>query len=64
MLSPRLALGCVTGADATRNYAQLEKPGEGSQLLADFLPRAEEISGLIESENVLTASATIYNSCD
>jgi len=63
LLSPRLALGLVTVADATRNYAK-KKPGEGSQLLAELLPRAEEISGLIESEDVLTAGATIYNPCD
>ena len=51
-------------ADALRTYAQLEKRGADSKLLAELAPRAAEITAIMAAENVLTANATIYNPCD
>ncbi len=55
---------CGLYADATRTYARLKKMGEDSALVAELAPRADEIAAIMESEETLTASATIYNPCD
>lgn len=51
-------------ADATRTYSRLKKLGDDSALVAELAPRAAEIATLMQDEETLTASATIYNPCD
>ena len=51
-------------ADAMRTYTRLEKSDGSKDLAAELSPRATEIEALMQSDEALTANATIYNPCD
>lgn len=51
-------------ADALRTYALLEKERDNSAELAEFGPRAAQITAAMKSDEVIRASATIYNPCN
>ncbi|MGB5336372.1 MAG: hypothetical protein WBN07_12185, partial [Woeseiaceae bacterium] len=51
-------------ADAARTFARLQKMDEDDDLLAELSPRGAEIEALLQSDEDLTARATIYNPCD
>lgn len=51
-------------AEAMRTFARLERLDESNDLAAELAPRAAEIDALLQSDNALTARATIYNPCD
>lgn len=51
-------------ADATRTLARLQKVDENGEFAAELAPHVAEIEAILQSDETLTATATIYNPCD
>lgn len=51
-------------AEAMRTYRRLKNSDGSDDLAAELGPRAKEIEALLQSDEPLTANATIYNPCN